>query len=112
MNNVFLDGDVLRVLDWGDASISHPFASLVEVLRFLDEFNGLSRDDPWFRRLRDAYLEPWGRGLEPAVDLALAVGTFAHAVAWQRMRATLSGADRSAFDEGFAALLRRALAYA
>ena len=28
MNNVFVKDDTLRVLDWGDASISHPFFSL------------------------------------------------------------------------------------
>lgn len=29
-NNVYLKGDALRVLDWGDSSISHPFFSLFE----------------------------------------------------------------------------------
>ena len=29
MANVYAQGEQLRVLDWGDASISHPFASLV-----------------------------------------------------------------------------------
>ena len=29
MHNVYRQGDRLRVLDWGDSSISHPFASLV-----------------------------------------------------------------------------------
>ena len=63
MKNVYSRGDVLRILDWGDASISHPFASLVVTFRFLEERNGLSPGDPWFDRLRDAYLEPWGHGL-------------------------------------------------
>ena len=42
--------------------------------------------DPWFARLRDAYLEPWGRGLADAFALALRVGTFAHTFAWTRHR--------------------------
>ena len=62
----------LRVLDWGDSSISHPFASLVVTFRFLEEFNKLPPGDPWFPRLRDAYLEPWGHGLTDAFALARA----------------------------------------
>src|SRR5262249_10332456 len=58
--NLYADGGCLRVLDWGDASISHPFASLVVTFRFLEERTKLTPGDPWFARLRDAYLEPWG----------------------------------------------------
>ena len=64
MANLYVQGERLRVLDWGDSSISHPFASLVVTFRFLEEFNNLRPGDPWFARLRDAYLEPWGRGLD------------------------------------------------
>ena len=58
--NVFADGNCLRVLDWGDASISHPFASLVVTFRFLEERTRLAVDDAWFARLRDAHLEAVG----------------------------------------------------
>ena len=54
MANVYAQGERLRLLDWGDASISHPFASLVVTFRFLEERNRLPRADPWFARLRDA----------------------------------------------------------
>ena len=50
----------LRVLDWGDASIGHPFFSLFETFRFLVELNRIPPGDRWFARLTDAYLEPWG----------------------------------------------------
>jgi hypothetical protein len=59
MANVYSDGGRLRVLDWGDASISHPFASLLVTFRFLEEVTRLQPEDPWFARLHDAYLEPW-----------------------------------------------------
>ena len=78
MANVYADGGQLLVLDWGDSSISHPFGSLVVTFRFLEEINGLPPGDPWFARLRDAYLEPWGRGRAGTFALALRVGTFAH----------------------------------
>jgi hypothetical protein len=60
MNNVYTEGERLRLLDWGDSSISHPFASLVVTFRFLEERNRMAPGDAWFARLRDAYLEPWG----------------------------------------------------
>ena len=82
--NLYAQGERLRVLDWGDSSISHPFASLVVTFRFLEETNKLTPTDPWFARLRDAYLEPWGPGLADAFALAIRVGTFAHAFAWGR----------------------------
>ena len=110
MANVYADRGRLRVLDWGDSSISHPFSSLVVTFRFLEEINGLPPSDPWFARLRDAYLEPWGRGLADTFALALRVGTFAHTFAWARQRDHLPVEARPEFDTWFAVVLRRALA--
>lgn len=110
LTNVYTQDKRLRILDWGDSSIGHPFISLVETFRFLEEFNGLAPTDPWFARLRDAYLEPWGSGLEEAFALALRVGAFAHAIAWVRQREALPEQARTKFDEGFAIVLRRAAA--
>ena len=111
MANVYAQGARLRLLDWGDASISHPFASLVVTFRFLEERNRLAPDDRWFSRLRDAYLEPWGgRGLAGVFALALRVGTFAHNLAWVRQRDHLPRAARPEFDRAFRVVLERALA--
>jgi hypothetical protein len=110
MGNLFTQRDGLRVLDWGDASISHPFASLVVTFRFLEEVNGLAPGDPWLARLRDAYLEPWDRDHARAFPLALRIGRFAHAIAWTRQRDHLTPAAREGFDEWFAVVLRRAVA--
>ena len=108
--NLYVKGESLRVLDWGDSSISHPFASLVVTFRFLEEWNGLRPSDPWFGRLRDAYLEPWGEGLVEPFDIALRVGSFAHIIAWKRQRDHLPDDARADFDQVFAIVLRRALA--
>jgi phosphotransferase family enzyme len=110
MANVYDHGGRLRVLDWGDSSISHPFASLVVTYRFLEEFNELPPTDASFARLRDAYLEPWGRGLEAQFALALRVGAFAHAFAWSRQRDHLPPEDVPDFDRWFSVVLRRAIA--
>jgi len=109
MHNVYRQGDRLRVLDWGDSSISHPFASLVTTFRFLEERNGLAADDPSMVRVRDAYLEGWGTGLTGLFDLAMRVGGFAHAIAELRQRRALSGPARAIFDVDLQVWLRRAL---
>jgi len=101
-----------NVLDWGDSSISHPFASLVVTFRFLEEITKLPPDDPWFVQLRDAYLEPWGAASPRASNSHSAWGTFAHGCAWARQRDHLSDEERVQFDAPFANVLRRALAYA
>jgi hypothetical protein len=111
MNNVYVKGDALRVLDWGDASIAHPFFSLFEVFRFLHEVNRLPPGDPWFNRLRDAYLEPWGGDLRALSDIAQVVGGFAHAIAWVHQRDNVPGGERREFDEGFSPVVRFALAW-
>jgi len=108
--NLYEQGARLRLLDWGDASISHPFASIGVAFRFLEEINKLPPADPWFTRLRDAYLEPWGRGLAGAFVLAIRVGAFAHAVAWLRHRDALPNKASADFDREFQTVLRRAVA--
>jgi hypothetical protein len=110
MANVYEQDGRLRVLDWGDSSISHPFASLVVTFRFLEEVTGLPPGDPWFARLRDAYLEPWGRGLEDVFALAMRVGSVAHAIAWLRQRDHLPETELAEFDRWFPVILRRAIA--
>jgi hypothetical protein len=78
--------------------------------RFLEERTRLQPGDPWFARLRDAYLEPWGRGLAGTFALAIRVGTFAHTCAWARQRDHLPEEARPEFDRWFAIVLRRAIA--
>jgi hypothetical protein len=52
--NVFVRDGRFRVLDWGDASISHPFATLRV------PFEVIADSTDWdLERLRDAYLEPF-----------------------------------------------------
>jgi Phosphotransferase enzyme family len=110
MANLYVQGEQQRFVDWGDASISHPFASLVVTFRFLEEITKLPPGDPWFVRLRDSYLEPWGNGLAGAFAVAIRVGAFAHTIAWARQRDHLPEEGRAEFDKGFRIVLRRALA--
>jgi len=108
--NVYLRGAERRVLDWGDASVAHPFFSFGEISRFLEGVNGLPATDPWHARLRDAYLEPWGCGHGETFELAFRIGAFAQAIAWLRQREHLPQEELDDFDVGFRHVLARALA--
>jgi hypothetical protein len=74
--NVYRREGELRILDWGDSCISHPFRTLYVTVEHLF----LPRGDPWLARLRDAYLEPWGRpaALRETFALAERLGPFGH----------------------------------
>jgi hypothetical protein len=78
--NVYLRGDTLGIVDWGDSCVSHPFLTVFVTFNHLAELAGLGRGEGWFERLRDAYLEPWGRPAElwATFELALRLGAFAH----------------------------------
>ncbi len=66
--NVLAREDEMRLCDWGDACITHPFCSLMVSLEMsLSEI--VADDRPkWKQFLRDAYLEPW-TALAPRQDL-------------------------------------------
>jgi len=74
--NVYCRDGEVRILDWGDACVSHPFQTLYVTFEHLF----LPRGDPWIGRLRDAYLEPWGRPAELRDTYARAerLGPFGH----------------------------------
>jgi hypothetical protein len=109
MANVYECDGRMRVLDWGDASVSHPFFSLFVTFRFLEEVTRLPAGDPWFARLSAAYLEPWGSAASDDLAVALVVGGFAHAIAWARQRTYLPADELAAFDGPFSTILRRAI---
>lgn len=75
--------------DWGDASIAHPFTSLLVYLRVVAARHGLEPGAPELARLRDIYLEPWtaehpAADLREEVRLAMRVGGIGRALTWQR----------------------------
>jgi hypothetical protein len=113
VNGVWIKGDEIRVMDWGDASIGHPFFSPYVTFRFLEmpEYGNLAPGDPRFARIRDAYLEPWGgAALVPAFERAIRLAAFAHAIAWLRHRDPMGPEARADFDVDYAVVLRRAIA--
>jgi len=88
--NVLRDGEEYRFFDWGDASLSHPFASLLPVY----EMFGLSADgrhgSAEAARVRDAYLEPWSsivpsKSRPRTIAAAVWVAHVGRALGWHRV---------------------------
>lgn len=85
--NLFIRDGHVRLLDWAEAVVSHPFVGMVLPLRFAAERTGEAPE-----RLRDAYLEPF-TGFAPLPDLRRAfvhgylLGTLVRALTWQALEA-------------------------
>jgi hypothetical protein len=102
-NNVLLDqAGRMTVIDWGDAQVAHPFATLLTTMRSIAHHTGLAGpDDPQLEPLRDAYLEAWADvadlpRLRNDAALAVRIAPVARAHSWHR---ALRGASRAALDE-------------
>lgn len=113
--NVFADH---RFFDWGDASVSHPFGSLLVALSFAAHVLELKPGAPELTSLRDAYLTPWSDlaplpHLHRSVTLACRVTRVSRALSWQRALrdATLPVSDdfRTAVPDWLAELPEPAL---
>lgn len=87
--NVFAGEAGYRYFDWGDASVAHPFGTLLVTLRSIRHAAKASADDARLARLRDAYLEAWTdrydrRTLVEAADLAITLGPVSRSLSWRR----------------------------
>jgi hypothetical protein len=76
----------VRFFDWGDASIAHPFTSLLVNARTLTERYGPEAA----ARVRDAYLEIWSEHgdldrLRRLVHIACRLGPIGRAMTWERI---------------------------
>jgi Phosphotransferase enzyme family len=74
--NVFAKDGVVRILDWGDAVIGHPFSSLMIPMRVHEELAG---------ELRDVYLSAWPRETHAEFSAARTVAAFTRILSWQRI---------------------------
>jgi hypothetical protein len=92
---VYVSDGRYRIFDWGDSCVSHPFHTLTVTLRAAAWKLGLEPGGPELRRIRDAYLEPFGppSELAPIADVAYRTGTLARALAWHRYLAARETRD-------------------
>lgn len=109
--NVLLKDGEVRILDWGDASVTHPFGTLLVTLRSAAYHAGLDEGDEALRRLRDAYLEPWTslvarRDLLRAAELASWLGLAVRALIWRAALRTADEGELSEWQDGVPEALR------
>jgi hypothetical protein len=110
-NNVLPMPDGDRFFDWGDASVAHPFTTLLVTLRSFAYTLDIQRDDPTVLRVRDAYLEPWGLGRDgPALaELAMWTGMPGRALSWKRGLVAAGPADLETYGDAVAGWLTELL---
>ena len=86
-NNIFGSGESALPFDWGDASLTHPFSTLLVLLRTSRQYF----DADGLAELRSAYLGSWAddgfhlADVERAADLALRLAPISRAMAWGRV---------------------------
>jgi hypothetical protein len=98
--NVFVAGNRYRFFDWGDASVSHPFLSLLVALRAAARALDVPDDHPVLFRLRDVYLAEWRDygsldELAEQCTLALRVGPLQRALTWHRVLLGVAPEERA-----------------
>jgi hypothetical protein len=99
-----------RFFDWGDAVITHPFATLTTTFNSIAHHAGRPADDPVFERLRDVYTDAWsdrlpGPDLARVVALARALGCISKSLAWERALTGLEPDEMDGFGDGVAGWL-------
>jgi hypothetical protein len=102
--NVFAGADGYRFFDWGDATVSHPFLSLLVGPRLAARALEVPAGDPVPVRLRDPGLEPWSAfgsaaELRELCGLALRVSPPARALTWRRILLGIHPADRVEWND-------------
>jgi hypothetical protein len=95
--NIFV-GHGGRILDWGDAVIGHPFASLLGIEIALENRFEMLPGAPEAERLRRAYLEPWGTygsvaELESIARRAIELNAASRLLSWGRIMAVVPRAE-------------------
>ncbi len=104
-NNVFVPqpGEAhLRIFDFADAVVGHPFGSLLVPMNVLSGALEAAPDDPRLRRVVDAYLEPWteladATTLRRLVPPALRLARLNRHESWRRVLDTVSADERAEY---------------
>jgi hypothetical protein len=92
--NIFIQDGRVIFTDWGESALTHPFFTLVVMLRGLENTLDLQPDDPKVLQLRDWYLSYWTdyaplAELRSVVGLAQQIGYVNRALTWQMVISNL-----------------------
>jgi aminoglycoside/choline kinase family phosphotransferase len=92
--NLFLQNGRVRFTDWGESAVTHPFFTLVVLLRGAGNSLELAPEAPELAQLRDWYLGEWAdfaplAELRSVAALAGQVGLVNRALTWHRVISNL-----------------------
>ncbi|MCO6450852.1 MAG: phosphotransferase [Caldilineales bacterium] len=112
--NVFVDGDRITFIDWGDCALTHPFFTMNVTLAVLQYRLGLEENSPELAELQNLYLAAWTDfgspdRLRKALDLALRLGSLSRALNWHQALADSPPEDWGEDADGVSRWLRRLL---
>ncbi len=98
--NIFVQDDTITFADWGEACYTHPFFSMIIVLRIAEYILKLEGNDPALAGLRDTYLAQWqdfgtATELMAAFEIAHMVGMVNRALTWHTFLGMMSDAERA-----------------
>jgi Phosphotransferase enzyme family len=121
--NVVSGADGYRIIDWGDAALTHPFATLLVTLRWVAHSFELGEWTPFgpaiaeIDRLRDAYLEAWSDVLPhdrlvELVRIATWTGMLGRALTWRAARLHATDAELADSASAVSGWLKELLASA
>lgn len=79
--NVHVRDGALRLLDWGDTCIAHPFATMYVTLRWVAHVRGEAAAGD----VRAAYLDAWDGETADELDRVLPVAALARLLQWERI---------------------------
>ncbi len=92
--NIFVQDQRIIFTDWGESALTHPFFTLVVMLRGLENTLDLQPEAPEVLQLRDWYLSSWTdyaplAELQAIVGLAQRIGYLNRALTWRMVISNL-----------------------
>jgi hypothetical protein len=112
--NILLKAGKFIFFDWAECALTHPFFTMIIVLRYTKHVFGY--DESQLACLRDAYLAPWQdyaskERLLRAFELAQRLGLLCRALTWHQTVQHLEEADQWAYASSIPWNLRSFLSY-
>lgn len=109
--NLFVQNGCVCFSDWGESAVTHPFFTLVVLLRGAGNSLDLESDAPELARVHNWYLDHWTvyaplAELQPVVHLAQRIGLVNRALTWHRVIAHLPESLKSGYAMAVPAYLQ------
>lgn len=109
--NVFVGDGRTVFTDWGECALSHPFFSLVVMLRGVENALGVATDAPEVQVVREIYLSLWSEFGKPeelceAARLAERIGYINRALTWQMVISHLPASLKPEYANAVPAYLK------